>query len=182
MNACLDPVPFETLVALWVGELGPADSERIEQHLFACDVCAASSDRLGKVVVGLRRTLPPVISHDHRDRLVAGGLRIRHTPVAAGIDAEAHFGSDVDLLVHVLKGDFAGADRVDVDVLDPQGIARLQMANVPFDRQTGEVLIACQRHFQHEGGFAGDPVFKVQAYVAGVPLQVGTYFVRHHWG
>jgi hypothetical protein len=182
MTTCLAPVPYETLVALWAGELEAGESERVEEHLFGCDACAAASDRLGKLVAGLRQIIPPVISHDHRDRLSASGLRLRHTPVQAGVDAEAHFTSDVDLLVHVLKVDLTGAERVDVDLLDPQGVARLQLAHVPFDARAGEVLIACQRHYQHEGSLTSDPVFQVKVYAGGVPRPPSRYFVRHHWG
>jgi hypothetical protein len=181
MTSCPHPVPFETLVALWAGELGPAESEPVEQHLFGCDSCASTSDRLGQLVAGLWQLIPPVISHAHRDRLLARGLRIRHTPVDAGVDADAHFAGDVDLLVHVLKADLTGAERVDVELLDPQGVSRLQLAHVPFDPQAGEVLIACQRHYQHEGVLTSDPVFQVHAYQGGVRRQVGSYFVRHHW-
>jgi hypothetical protein len=182
MTACQDPVPFETLVALWAGELTSDDSDRVEQHLFGCDTCEATSHRLGKLVTGLWQIIPPVISHAHRDRLAARGMRLRHTPVDSGVDAEAHFTSDVDLLVHVLKVDLSGAERVDVDLLDPQGVARLQLAHVPFDARAGEVLIACQRHYQHEGSMPGDPVFQVKVYAGGVPRPPSRYFVRHHWG
>jgi hypothetical protein len=174
-------VPFETLVALWAGELGGAESEAVEEHLFGCDDCARASERLGTLVAGLRQIIPPVISHAHRDRLAAAGMRIRHTPVEAGVDADAHFAADVDLLVHVLKGNLGGADRVDVECLDPAGVSRLQLAHVPFDPSSGEVLIACQRHYQHEGALTSDPVFQVYAYEGEVRRQVGRYFVRHHW-
>jgi hypothetical protein len=182
MTACLEPVPYETLVALWAGELDSGAGERVEQHLFACDVCAASSDRLGQLVVGLRQIVPPVISHAHRDRLLARGMRIGQTPVAAGIDADAYFTADLDLLVHVLKVDLADADRVDVEILDPAGVAQLQLAHVPFDAAAGEVLIACQRHYQYDSAFPGDPVFQVLVHRGGVQRQAERYFVRHHWG
>jgi anti-sigma factor RsiW len=179
MTPC--PVPFETLVALWTGDLGEPDSEQVEQHLFACDTCAAASEQLGKLVAGLRQLIPPVISHAHRDRLKSAGMRIRHTPVDAGVQAEAHFAADVDLLVHVLKGDLGAAERVDVELVDPQGVPRVHLAHVPFDAKAGEVLIACQRHYQHDGALTGDPVFRVNVYEGGVRRQVGSYFVKHHW-
>ena len=144
-NACAAPTPFETLVALWSGELSPEAAEALEQHLFTCDACAAASERLGELLAGLREIVPPVLSHGHRDRLAAAGSRIRHTPVDAGVDADAHFTLDVDLLVHVLRGDLSRADRVDLEVLDDKGIAHFQFPNIPFDRQAGEVLVCCQR-------------------------------------
>jgi len=54
------------------------------------------------------------------------------------------------------------------------------LEDVPFDRQTGEVLIACQRHY--EGMFpAGDPIFSVHAVEAGERRAVGEYVVTHVW-
>jgi hypothetical protein len=108
-------------------------------------------------------------------------VRIRETPVVAGVEAQAHFTRDLDLLVHVLKADLADAERVDLEVLDPQGISRLQLVNVPFDRARGEVLIACQRHYQTESVVPGDPVFQMHAVREGVRRPIGNFMVRHHW-
>jgi hypothetical protein len=178
---CAAPIPFPTLVALWSGELPEVDAEAAEAHLFSCDSCAEASDRLGRLVAGLREFIPPVISHHLRDRLAARGLRLRHTPVASGVDTDAHFTADVDLLVHVLKGDLARAEQVDLEVLDTAGVSHLLFPHIPFDARSGEVLIACQRHYEHMTEPAGDPVFRVHAVEGGARRQVGTYFVRHHW-
>jgi hypothetical protein len=178
---CAAPTPFETLVALWSGDLSPEAAEALEAHLFSCDACAAASERLGNVVSGLRELIPPIISHAHRDRLAAAGMRLRHTAVEAGVDAEAHFTADLDLMVHVLKADLSRADRVDVEVLNTQGTVHIEFPQVPYDRQGGEVLLACQRHFEHLTVPPGDPVFRVHAFEGGVRRHVGNYFVRHHW-
>lgn len=180
-TACAEPIPFQTLVALWSWELSPETAETVEAHLFACDTCAQASDRLGKLVAGLREIIPPVISHGLRDRLAAGGMRLRHTPVESGVDTDAHFTADVDLLVHVLKGDLSRAERVDLEVQDTSGVTYFQFPHVPFDPRTGEVLLACQRHFEHVTEPPGDPVFRVHAFEGGVRRHVGRYFVRHHW-
>jgi hypothetical protein len=180
-SPCATPTPFETLVALWCGELPAEEAEALEEHLFACDACADASARLGVLVAGLRGFIPPVISHAHRDRLAASGVRLRVTPVEPGVDVEVFFAPEFDLLVHALKGDLAHADRVDIVLLDPAGIPRLEFEHVPFDRQTGEVLVACQRHYETLGAVPGDPRFSVHAYEGGVRRQVGSYFVRHQW-
>jgi hypothetical protein len=181
MTPCTAPTPFETLVALWSGELSPEAADALEAHLFSCDACAEASERLGRLVAGLRAFIPPILSHAHRDRLAAGGLRVRHTPVDAGVDTDAHFTADVDLLVHVLRGDLSRADRVDVEVLDQQGTPRFHFEHVPFDSRTGEVLVACQRHYENMEDMPGDPVFHVHAFEGGQRRQVGSYFIRHHW-
>jgi hypothetical protein len=169
----------EDLVALWTRDVPAAEADALEAHLFACDDCAAASEKLGALAAGLREVIPPVISHAHRDRLAAAGHRLRFTPVDAGKGARAVFSKDVDFLVHVLRGDFSRAERVDVEVLTPDGTPRLLFEHVPFDAKAGEVLIACQRHYQHM--FPGDPVFRVHAVEDGERRRVGDYVVAHEW-
>jgi anti-sigma factor RsiW len=173
------PTPFETLVSWWLGDLPETEAAALEEHLFACDACSAASARLGSFVAGLREWVPPVISHAHRDRLAAAGKRIQLTPVDAGVDARFRFAPELDLGVHVLRGDFARAERVDVEVSAPGYDWRVVIEQVPFDRAAGEVLVACQRHYEHM--FTGDPVFEVFAVTEGERRRVGLYHVAHEW-
>jgi len=178
MSACPKPVPFETLVALSTGDLAPEEAASVEEHIFSCDDCAVASDRLARLVGGIRELIPPVLSHALRDRLVAKGTRVLHTPVEASIPARARFAPEVDLLVHVLRADLSRADRVDLELVTPEGAVRLRFEHVPFDAKTGEVLIACQRHFEAMGD---DPIFRVHALESGEERSVGDYFVHHEW-
>jgi hypothetical protein len=171
--------PFESLVALFVGELDEAEAESVTEHVFACDTCADLCARLAGVVHALRDTIPMVISHAHRDRLVVRGVRVRVTSVEPNLPARARFTPEVDLLVFALRGDLSHADRVDVDIVSPSGSPSYALEDVPFNRATGEVLIACQRHF--EGMFPGDPTFRVHALEAGQQRAVGDFLVIHAW-
>jgi hypothetical protein len=50
----------------------------------------------------------------------------------------------------------------------------------PADREKGEVLIACQRHY--EGMFPeGDPVFNVHAVERDERRAVGDFRIEHVW-
>jgi hypothetical protein len=180
MTTCASPIPFETLVDWWTGELADSDGIRVEEHIFACDSCAAASTRFAELAGGLHEQLPPVISHAHRDRLLAGGTRIRLTPVDAGVNASAIFSLDVDLLVHVLRADLSGAERVDVEVVMRGWSEPILCEAVPFDAKAGEVLICCQRHFQYMG--PPDIIFRVHAVEAGQRRLVGDYPVLHEFG
>jgi hypothetical protein len=177
MNGCSAPVPFETLVELWAGELDPAQAETIEEHLFGCDECAARSDRLAGVVAELRDAIPPIISHAHEARLLERGMRIRRTTATSEEAATARFEPDVDLIVIALRGDLSTADRVDVDLVMDGGAAST-FESVPFDRGTGEVLVACQRHYEPMGNEA---VFRVHAIEGDARRQVGEFRVHHVW-
>src|SRR5262249_47866574 len=170
--------------ANWAGGLGDEAAAAVDEHVFGCDACTAETERLAGLVGALSEKIPFVISHAHRDRLVAAGTRIHVTPVEPTPDRaakkSARFTPDVDLLVFALRGDLANADRIDVEIASPTGTPRYLLEDVPFDRKAGEVLIACQRHF--EGMFpAGDPVFSVHAVEAGERGARGGYVVAHVW-
>jgi hypothetical protein len=177
---CAKPIPFETLSALWTGDLGPDEALVAEEHLFACDECAAASDRFAKLVGALREAIPPVVSHAHRERLARAGTRLGITIVAPSTKADAYFKRDVDLLIHVLRADLSRAERVDVEVVRPDGVVRLKFEHVPFDAKAGEVLIACQRHYQALTP-EGDPTFRVHAIDASGERQISEYLVIHHF-
>jgi hypothetical protein len=181
MSACPS---YEVLVALWAGELEESEAAALDEHLFSCDSCAAKTERLAKLIGALRQKMPFVISHAHRERLVAAGRRVEVTLLEPTADraarTSARFTPEIDLLVFALRGDVLGADRVDVEIASPTGEPRYALENVPFDRKSGEVLIACERHY--EGMFpAGDPIFTVHAVEAGARRLVGDYVVKHLW-
>jgi len=179
MNVCAHPVALETLVAWWTGELASDEAARVEEHLFTCDECARVSERFAGLTAGVRELIPPIISPTHRDRLLAHGTRIRVTPVDAGVDASAVFGPEVDLLVHALRADLSRAQRVDVEILAQGWSEPILCEMVPFDAKSGEVLVCCQRHFQHMS--SADPVFRVHVVESGQRRCVGDYLVRHIW-
>ena len=152
---------LEELAALWCGDASDADA--VEDHVFACDPCGVTYARLGAVYEALGTAVLPVVSHAQRDRLIANGTRMHFTPVEPGVDARATFAHDIDLLVHVLKADLTAAERVDLTVVaDPHTFT---LEDVPFDARTGEVLIACQRHYQHS--FPPDPPFVLTIHERG---------------
>jgi hypothetical protein len=166
-------VPFETLVALFAGELDERAVDAAEAHVFACDACAASHARLAELVMATRDLVPPVISAAHRDRLLAAGKNLVVTQVTPETVPTARFAPGVDLLIHALQGDLTGAERVDVELVGPGFV----LEHVPFDPVAGEVLIACQRHYQA----FGDTRFRVHAYRGGRRETVSEYYVDHLW-
>jgi len=181
MSVCAERAPFDALAGWWAGELDENAASALEEHLFSCDDCAARSEALGRLVGGLLEVIPPVISQAHRARLVARGLRIRSTPCQADGTATAVFGKDVDLLVHELRGDLSQAESVDVEVRAPDGSVSVRLDHVPFDREAGQVLIACQRHYQHNYGEGENPSFHVHVTEQGQQRKLAEYLVVHVW-
>jgi hypothetical protein len=179
MSDC--PIAFDRLVDAHAGELSEADEHALEEHAFACEVCGEAYARVGRLVAGLRSFIPPVISRERLARLVGGGTRVTLTPVAAGTRVAVRFSPDTDLLVHALQGNLADAERVDVRLDSLGGAPLIAFDDVAFDRDNGEVLIACQRHYDALG-FPAEIRFRVQAHTADGVRAVGEYVVDHLFG
>lgn len=170
------PTPFETLADYWVGELGDAEVAELEEHFFSCDRCAAANAKLGELMHALEGWIPPIISNAHRDRLLQRGKKLVVNPVDQR-DSHARFDVGVDVLLHQLAADVANAERVDVEVTQgPDWHAVFE--HVPFDREAGVVLVACQRHFR---SLPGDPTFHVYAFEGGERRKIAEYTIVHEW-
>jgi hypothetical protein len=179
VTGSVHPVELETLVAWWTGELPSEEAARLEEHLFACDACSGLSERFARLAGGLREHLPPIISPAQRDRLLAAGTRMWVTPVDAGVNATAVFAPQFDLLVHALRADLSRAERVDVEIVMQGWSEPILCEGVPFDAKSGEILVCCQRHFQHMS--PADPLFRVHVVESGERRRVGDYLVQHIW-
>jgi hypothetical protein len=179
VSPCGSPLSFETLVAHFANDLADDEAARVDEHLFACDACAEQADRLAGLVGALHEAVPPVLSRARRERLERAGKRLVVTPVAAGGEERAVFAPGVDYLVHVLRGDLAAARSVDLDLVTPDGTLLRAYENVPFDAAAGEVMIACQRHY--EGRVPEDTRFRVWAHEGGERRRVGDYYIEHVW-
>jgi len=173
-----DCISDEQLVAYWAGDLVGDERDALEDHLFACDRCAAANDELAPLVEALRETVPFVISHGQCERMRARGVRVQVTDVVPDVHASIRFTPEVDLHVFALRAELGRADRVDVTIFSPTGEVGAVYEHVPFDASSGEVLIACQRHY--EGMFSGDPVFRVEVTEAGARRDAD-YVVEHNW-
>jgi hypothetical protein len=178
--SCVEPIPFETLVDLWARELADHEAECVEEHIFTCDSCAATSAQLDRLLGSLLYQVPPVITRGLRDRLEQRGLKILDMAFEPGARGEAFFAADLDLLVFTLRAELANAQRVDLEVADSDGQVFYAFTAVPFDAAHGEVLVACQQHFRHYLHI-GDPEFRVYAVEAGTRRRVGSYVIKHIW-
>ena len=178
---CAEPIPFETLVLLWSGELEADAAERVEEHLFACDACAAASTRLDRVMDSLLGQIPPVLSRTLRDQLEARGLSIKDLAFESGTRGRFVFDAELDLMVLALRADLTSARRVDVEIADPDGRVHFAFAHVPFDATRGEVLVACQQHYRYHPVNEA-PEFRLYAVSEdGARRRIGSYVIEHVW-
>jgi hypothetical protein len=176
--SCKSPLTNEQLVAYWADDLDDAALESIEDHLFGCDTCLAGAERVAQIAQAFRTSLPPVISPEELDGLRAKGLAIVENLFEAGKRQAVAFEPGVDLLIHHLGGlDLAGAERVQVTVRNESGGPVIfEEMFAPFDRERGEVLIACQRHF---AAYPPDVVFDVRVHRAAAAPELATYIIPH---
>jgi anti-sigma factor RsiW len=147
---CRSPIAFETLVAYWADDLEPLESVRVEEHLIGCATCTAASARVAAIREAVRTQIPPVVSREAVGKLRERGLRILENPLRPGERKQAVFLASIDILLHRLGGlDLSSATRVGVTVsVEETGDVVFRDDDAPFDREAGEVLIACQKHFR----------------------------------
>ena len=177
---CGTPLGWEELVAYWAGDLPAARTDAIDEHLMGCGPCSEVSARVAAITETLRRLIPPVIDHAHLARLRAGGARIAENPVLPGERRTVVFPSGVDLLIHRLGGlDLSEARSVSVTVLaETTGEVLMADPRAPFDPASGEVLIACQRHFST---MPADIVVDVRAFDAAGAQRRALYPLPHRF-
>ncbi len=175
---CSNPLSNEQLVAYWANDLDAAAHDAVEDHLFACDLCFASAERVAQLAYAYRASVPPVISRAELDTLRARGIAMRENAFEPSKRTIATFEPDVDLLIHRLTGlDLATAERVHVIVRDESGGTVIFEERIaPFDRERGELLIACQRHF---AAYPHDIVFDVRIFRPEREPELATYFIPH---
>jgi hypothetical protein len=177
MTSCTSPLPFETLVDYWSRVLGEDDTAAVDEHLFGCAECTERSGQVAALVRTLARMLPPVISRPRLEQLLQDGARIRHTPVEPDERVTVVFSPGVDYLVHHLRAPLSDVRRVDCQVVSPDGRTIYDHSHVPFDRERGEVLIACQRHYVQSGDV--DTRFCVTSFDETGASRVREYGVFH---
>jgi anti-sigma factor RsiW len=175
---CAAPLAFETLVAYWAGDLPQPETDAVDAHVIACATCATAAERIAVITEGIRASISPFITARELDALRARGLRVEENPVRPGERAPVLFRRDIDLLVHRLgELDLSRAERVQVRVLSEEtGDVMMESPAVPFLAVSGEVLIACQRHFSE---MPPDVVFEVSVIEAGVAKASAIYIVPH---
>jgi hypothetical protein len=146
---CSTPVAWEELVAYWANDLDSAVVDRLDEHLIGCETCTAESARASAVIAALRTIIPSFVDHARIEALRARGLRVAENPIRPGSRTPVVFGANTDLLVHKLGGlDLTNAANVGITIsVEETGHVIVDEPTIPFDRDSGEVLIACQTHF-----------------------------------
>lgn len=144
MERCAAPLEFETLVEYWLGECGPEDAARIEEHYLGCGHCSARLDEVAALAGAVRGAFErgrfgTFVSSQFARRLEEKGVRVREYRVPRNGSVNCTLAAADQVLLGRMQVPLAGVRRVDA-VLQGPFDARLE--DVPFDAASGEVLMA----------------------------------------
>jgi|SoiMethySBSTD1v2_1073268.scaffolds.fasta_scaffold170535_3 hypothetical protein len=166
---------WEELVDYWAGDGG--DPDAADAHLFACDACSERSARVATVTETLRSEIPFIVTMPWVDTLRRRGMRFTDNPMQPGERREVPFTGDTDILLHRLAVDLSQATHVHFTLRDEvTGGVIVDLPDAPFERDAGEILVACQRHFVV---FPPDTVAEVT--VHGPAPVTHRFTILHRW-
>lgn len=145
--SCASPLPWDTLIGYWLGELAPAAEEDVEQHYLGCAQCSQRLEHLTTVGRGIRavaRTsgVDMIIMDEFVRRLTQDGSRVREYRLPPGGSVNCTAAPEDDFVVGRLEAPLAGVQRVDMLTLDAEGNTQRRQQDVPFVAASGGVVIA----------------------------------------
>ena len=143
---CERPIGFEALVAYWLGEAPEKREAMLEEHLFGCAHCSGQLEKIAALASGVRAAVKDgmvsmVVSAPFVEAMKHAGLRLREYRLEPGGSVNCTIGVDDDAVVSRIRAPLAGVERLDLVRMRAGGEQEGRMADVPFDAETGEVLM-----------------------------------------
>jgi hypothetical protein len=134
---CGAPLDAGLLADYWIGALGQDEEAVMEEHLFACEDCAAQLAEIIELAGGVHDlahsgALLMVVSGDFLKQAEKKGLRVRQYAPPAGGSVQCTVTAEDDLLVGRLAANLNAAKQVDLSICDLQGIEQLRLRDIPF--------------------------------------------------
>ena len=146
MPSCHAPMSDETLLDYWSRDLADGDeTDRVEEHLFACGDCSARLHDMASLGAGLaalarQGRVTGIVSRTLLNRMQRDGVHVRLYSVASGETVPcAVFPAD-DLVVAALRADFSAAGAVTLSVMGPGDSPIGEVDDVPVSRLDRELL------------------------------------------
>jgi hypothetical protein len=142
---CNEPIGFDTLAAYYLGELSPQHEIPLEEHFFACAHCTGQLEEVAALAAGTRAVVKEgrvslVASAPFVDAMKRAGLSLREYQLNPGGSVNCTIGADDDAVISRLHAPLVGVKRLDVLSIGG-GEEEVRLTDVPFDAQTGEVLL-----------------------------------------
>jgi hypothetical protein len=183
MPTCQSPIPDGTLVDYWARDLADGDeTDRVEEHLFACGDCSARLHRLGALGPGLatlvrQGRVSGIVSRALLNRMQRDGIHVRMYSLVPGETLPCAVFPGDDLVVAALRADFSGVDAVTLSVTGPGDSPSGEIDDVPVSGLDGEVLWATPAAVVRQM-----PSMRLQLTLASVGAtraELGTYVLDH---
>jgi hypothetical protein len=117
-DVCPEGIPATVWFDWWNADLDPAEEKRLEEHLFACDACAAEAQAARARCDGIRDAVRrhPLAGGASKSLLEALGRDrrvVRRFTLPWNGSVQCAVGAEDDLVVLELQGDFRDVERVD---------------------------------------------------------------------
>jgi hypothetical protein len=179
---CIKAIPTPALLSYWLGE-SVAEEAAVEEHLMGCPHCSARLESLVRVGRGIRRATRAgnfhgVLSASFVADLRNDGLRVREYRLQPGGSVACTVTPDDDLVVSYLSAPLRDVQRLDLVFEDLGSGHELRMADVAFDPEAGEVVLApstsALRAFD-----TGPRRARLIAVQDGVEHEIGRYTFNH---
>jgi hypothetical protein len=162
-----------------LGELPEDEAARFEEHYFGCETCFRRAMALEHARKRLTTSLPPLLTQERHEALQnQRALEVVH--VEAGGNGLIKLGSDNAFGIWILHAPLEGVARVDVEVRPIEGDFTFGFNDVPFDRERGQVLLACQLHYRAVPGGPRLNVRLLETADAG-GRELGQYILDHQF-
>jgi hypothetical protein len=148
MLRCQAPIPDGTLLDYWARDLADGDeTDRVDEHLFACGDCSARLHRLaalGPRLATLVRQgrVSGIVSRALLNRMQRDGIHVRMYSLVPGETVPCAVFPGDDLVVAALRADFSGVDAVTLSVTGPGDSPSGVIDDVPVSGPDAEVLWA----------------------------------------
>lgn len=140
--------PSTETAARWLlNELSEEEARAFEEHYFDCDACSTRVSNIEQTRRALENALPVILTAERRRKLEAvGPLPTVH--VSAGERRLIRLGPETPIGLWVLHANLERAERVNIAVFAQDGTPVFSLRDVPFDRENGEVVLACRTHYR----------------------------------
>ena len=167
----------ETLARYWLGETSRPDEAAVEDHLFGCEACARSSERLAALSDGLRQVLPPIVSPRRLEKLARGGP-LKVIRAVRGTTTDVVFDPEMRFQVITLPAPAGRGAQLDCELLTMTEQRLALFEDIPYDPDRGLAHLACQRHYG-ELGFPTDMRVRLTSVREGGREVIGEYDLHH---
>jgi hypothetical protein len=183
MMRCNAPIPDGTLLDYRARDLPDGDeTDRVEEHLFACGECSArlrEIESLGTGLAALARQgrITGIVFRSLLNRLQRDGVHVRQFSLMPGDTVPCAVFPGDDLVVATLRADFSGVDAVRLTVTGPGDSAFGEVDEAPVSGLDGEVLWAMPAEVVRRL-----PSMRLQLTLASAGAtraELGTYVLEH---